>query len=227
MILNRIDGSTLDLSKYPSLAWHLATPECHVKEIVDQINGGLYAGQPIHGTVLDLGANCGLFSAFAAPACVLVIAVEPSVRHFDALTGLVHEHNLQNVACHRASIWTKDGQVPFAQDPTNATMDRIDYHNRAARSATVPCNRVDSLMAMFDVAFADFVKMDIEGAEEDVLDSEGFALAAPKIGCLWVECHNYKNWNSGKIVGDNVEALVQKHFPNVQRCNQDLVIGRR
>lgn len=227
MILNRSDGSTLDLSKYKSLAWHLKAPACHVADIVAQINGGLYRDVPLSGTVLDLGANCGLFTAYAQPAAKRIIAVEPSPRHYKALVDFLDEAKLSDVALSvNAAVWTYDGRVKIQDDAGNRTMDRIDYHARAIE-ATTWAVRLDTLMRLCHVDCASFVKMDIEGAEEDVLGSESFALAAPRIDYIWVECHNYKNWDSGLEVGNRVEALVRRHFPTVERKNQDLVIGRR
>ena len=227
MILKRRDGTELTLDDYPALSQHLADPACHVADIVDQINGGIYEGVPICGRVMDMGANCGLFSAYASPSCDRIWAFEPSRRHFTAAEQFFREARIENVSLVHAALWVKDGPIGFMHDPNNATMDRIDYHRNAHTPVQVPCLRMDTLLSRYVIDHADFVKMDIEGAEEDVLASEGFAAAAPKIGFLWVECHNYRDWGDGKLLGDRVEALVRNHFPHVERRTQDLVIGRR
>jgi FkbM family methyltransferase len=226
MLLTQINGAILDLARYPALAWHLAEPKCWIKEIVGQINGGLYAGMPIRDTVLDIGANCGMFAAYASPHA-RVICLEPSVRHALALLKFRHEAKLSNIRISRTALWTYNGSVAIHEDPNNATMDRIDYHEKAVTKLMVPCCRMDTLITLCGAPQVAFVKMDIEGAEEDVLASEGFAAAAPRIGCLWVECHNFKDWGDGKELGDRIEALVRGHFPNVERRGQNLVIGRR
>lgn len=226
MLLKLDDGRVLRLQDYPALAWHLATPACHVSEILAQLNGGVYADIPRGGVAVDLGANCGLWSAWASGRFDKIIAVEPSDRHFRALWRFLDQANITNVTEQHAAVWTHNGTVAFGEDYNNATMDRVAFADPTS-AARVVSWRLDSLLAYYGVERVSCLKMDIEGAEEDVLASDGFVRAAPTIDYLWVECHNYKNWDSGKDVGDRVEALVRQHFPHVERRNQDLVIGSR
>lgn len=226
MLLTLDSGRVLRLEDYPALTWHVATPECHVAEILAQLNGGLYADIPRGGVAVDLGANCGLWSAWASGRFDNIVALEPSARHFKALKAVIREAHLGNVLAYNGAVWTHNGTVAFDEDNSNATMDRVAFQAPASETRVVSW-RLDSLLAYYGIDRAACVKMDIEGAEEDVLGSEGFSLAAPKIGYLWCECHNYKNWDSGKDVGDRIESLVRQHFPHVERRNQDLVIGRR
>ena len=74
-----------------------ADPENQTDVILKQINEErMY--DPIFANrsdmvVLDLGANCGLFSLYAADSCSRLIAVEPTPNTFNMLTEIVKDHS--------------------------------------------------------------------------------------------------------------------------------------
>ena len=228
MILNLPNGLRIDLAASAALRAHHDNPRCFFPVIVGQLNEGLYDGQPMGGTVLDLGANCGLFSAYAACRCERVIAVEPSVRHFAALTRFIAEAGLNHVQCLNAAVWDHDGATAILEDDGNFTMDRIDFDGLQPRTADIiPCRTLLTLLDDFGIDRASFVKMDIEGAEEDVLSAPSAVAAAARIETLWVECHNFKHWDNLAACSDRIERLVRGLFPQVTRYNETTVIGHR
>jgi len=166
--------------------------------------------------VVDLGANIGLFTCCAAPLASRVIAVEPSLRHYQNLVKVCEQAPAgAYIETVRAAIWTEDGEIPFMVDKSNHTMDRISYHADNPHKDTVKCTTLATLFDKYDIEYADFVKMDIEGAEIDVLRGEGFTSVVDRIGSIWVECHNYKDWGDGMKVAEDVRAELLKHFSEI------------
>lgn len=218
------DGSVLDLTLLLCLADRLNDSRAHLRGCVDQINAGLYTGMPLDGDVIDLGANVGLFSAYASPTAGRVFAVEPSRRHFSVLKQLREEAYLDNVTCLNGAIWDRDGFVQVHQERDVLEMDRIAYDSPGG---DVPCWTMRTLMEANGIDRARAVKMDVEGAEEEILASPEFAEVAHRIDAIWVECHNFRRWEDGNVLADRIAALVRKHFPSVRRPIRDLLIGTR
>lgn len=121
--------------------------------------------------VLDLGANCGLFSmACAARVGVdgLVIAVEPDPLNCAALRDNLRRHDITNVRVVEAAVWSCDGGVRFGSDGSLGSLvlpEREDRGHVVERQGTT----IDTLVRGLDPARISLVKMDIEGAEYEAL----------------------------------------------------------
>ncbi len=121
--------------------------------------------------VVDLGANIGLFAAFVATRASVtsVVAYEPDPDNLDLLRS-----NLSR--CARIGEWriveacagASDGSVSFIAGDFGESRVVSDTH--AAATTTLP--RVDVFP---DLASADWLKMDIEGSEWDILADPRFA----------------------------------------------------
>ena len=77
--------------------------------------------------VVDLGANIGVFSLFAASvsSTVHVHAIEPSSRSFALLQQNVEVNNLSNVRCYRCSVSARTGKQVLYVAGTGSTADTM------------------------------------------------------------------------------------------------------
>jgi FkbM family methyltransferase len=126
--------------------------------------------------ILDLGANIGLFGAFALERWpgARIVAVEPDPSNLE-----IHRLTL---AANPAADWhleggaaaTKDGQVPFAVGQFNASAVIEEGAPGSEHAQMVPA--IDVLPLMAD---ADLIKMDIEGSEWALLEDPRFAELRP------------------------------------------------
>jgi FkbM family methyltransferase len=126
-------------------------------------------------TVLDVGANSGLFSLLAARCdpTVTVHAVEPVARVFSVLESNVALNGLGNVTCHRAACSDRAGpatlHVPDGEPvPVMASL-LWGWPETAATGEPVECTTVDALVATAGIERVDVVKIDAEGSEDAVL----------------------------------------------------------
>jgi FkbM family methyltransferase len=121
--------------------------------------------------VLDLGAYAGdstLFFARAVGPEGCVLAVEPDPASFAALDRNVRELGLANVAVEASAILDRDGSVPFqARGSIGSGISEASDHTGS--ETLIPTLTLDTLLARHRMARVDFIKMDIEGAEERVL----------------------------------------------------------
>jgi FkbM family methyltransferase len=127
---------------------------------------------------IDIGANIGYHTVLGAirtrPG--IVVAVEPSPRNRKALVENVRLNDLENVKVIEKAAWRASGE--------RLTLHVRDPYNRGANSllgeGSIECEvetlTVDDLVRELALERIDCVKIDVEGAELDVL--QGMA------GCL-------------------------------------------
>jgi FkbM family methyltransferase len=142
--------------------------------------------------VLDVGANYGLYSAFAAAVIDpgLVVAVEPYPPNIGRIER-THELNGASICVKPIALADTDGETAFAppsygRDITGTTRirQRGDESN-----ITVPTARTDTLIANGTIPEPTVVKIDVEGAEPLVLDGMGEYLASETLRVLYLEIH--------------------------------------
>jgi FkbM family methyltransferase len=117
------------------------------------------------GTVLDLGANVGLFTLIAAKKLVpegQVIAVEPHPRLAAILRHNLVTNEISNVRVIQAAAFTQDGEAELHLAPTSlgATIRPAVNNSGTTVVATVNLNRIVS-----ETGTIDLLKADVEGAE--------------------------------------------------------------
>jgi FkbM family methyltransferase len=120
------------------------------------------------GTVLDLGANIGMFTVLAARRLVPeghVIAVEPNPEVADVLRRNLDENRVSNVELIQAAAFTTDGvaRLQLAGHSLGAT---ISATNPRGKVVIVPTINVSRLVK--GIGTVDLLKVDIEGAEWSV-----------------------------------------------------------
>jgi FkbM family methyltransferase len=177
---------------------------------------------------MDVGANVGIVSAYLALQGCQVRAYEADPETFTALFGMLTRTGLlQNVDAVQAAIWTHTGVIPFegrgyqsesaegrngaVQVVSNTTPGEPRGNTEdIKRSPLVPC--ISFAHALADERW-DFVKMDIEGAEFEVLLRTPLNALA-RIGFLQVEFHH--GWADdilyGRVLG-RLEEVFRIHGP--------------
>ncbi len=115
--------------------------------------------------IIDGGANIGLsvirFKQLHPTA--VVTAFEPDDQAFDALQRNIESFGLQDVQLRREAIWTSNGHQAFFREGADA--GRLGKPHRGEVPRAVPTQRLRPLLE----EPLDMLKLDIEGAEFDVL----------------------------------------------------------
>jgi FkbM family methyltransferase len=136
-------------------------------------------------SILDLGANVGLFGAFAAarwPAA-RIVAFEPDPANRAVLEQTIAANGLGGSwTVVPAAAGARDGETAFLAGA--ASLSRLTAEGTPG-ATTVPIR--DVLPA---VAAADLVKLDIEGGEWEILCDPRFRASPP--GTLVMEYHPYR-----------------------------------
>ena len=169
--------------------------------------------------IWDLGCNIGLTMRRMGHLFpqARIVGVE-----LDAENAALARRNLQPLATHceviEAAVWPVSGQVSYAREG-GADAYRVSGSGGIAVETVTP----EQMLERHGVP--DYVKVDIEGAEQALL--EAAAGWAKQVAAISVECHPpYSLWECRQ----DLEGLgfVVSEFPRtLRRLNRDYAVGVR
>ena len=142
--------------------------------------------------VLDVGANCGIVTQYMRDHAKKVYAIEPSSMHFEALKKNKEYNKWDNVEVFKAAIADKDGEMKLHLNDNNKTCHSLTLEYKDG-GEMVKTFAFDTFFKENKIDEVDFIKFDVEGAEDVILRSEGFKKVAPKIKAIMVEFH-FPTW---------------------------------
>ena len=136
-------------------------------------------------TVIEAGANIGsetlIISKLVGNGCVY--GFEPNPYSFERLGINVSINNLTNVKILDIAMGEKDGDISFNIYPKNFCnpgMSSKYEETPITRKITVPQQTLDTFVAAQKIGKVDFIKMDIQGAEMDMLKGATDTIARDK-----------------------------------------------
>jgi FkbM family methyltransferase len=141
--------------------------------------------------IIDGGSNIGMSVLFfkALYPHARVLAFEPARPAHELLLRNIEQNGLGGVAVHRAALGRETGEVQFFEDPDDPATFRMS--TRPGRiegtASSVPQYRLSELLT----ADIDLLKLDVEGAEDDVLTDLVESGAVSRVDQLVVEYHHH------------------------------------
>lgn len=134
--------------------------------------------------IIDCGANIGLsvlyFKSIYPGATV--IAYEPDEANFQLLLENIQLNNLTNVECKQSAVWISNEPISFVSDGTQGS--GIATGKSSSNIIQIKAERLADVVKSSKV---DFLKIDIEGAEAEVIKDCGPYLK--NVENLFVEYH--------------------------------------
>ena len=165
---------------------------------------GEFQPQP-NWRILDIGANKGIFSIWAAKQGANVVAYEPNPSIFPILHRNLKLNNLL-LEAHNVGVWHTVGKLPFypctysSGGSSFIAASRNEFMQQVLEVPVVPFDSVIGNVSW------DLVKMDVEGSEiEILLNSQNLS----KIKRLTVEFHYWPNWEAAKLRIELREKLAE------------------
>jgi len=143
--------------------------------------------------IIDVGSNIGITVQYFRDYAKKVYAIEPASEHFEALAKNKKFNKWDNVEVFKLAIADKDGEMTLNKFNDNLTCNSLinDYKQG---SEVVKTQTFNTFFKENNITTVDFMKFDVEGAEESVLCAPAFADIAPRIKSMMVEFH-YPNFN--------------------------------
>lgn len=144
--------------------------------------------------VLDLGANIGGFTNRAiSEGAQFVTAFEPDEFNFNLLTINSARHNVELVRAAVIDIEAEFVTFNMSGSGNSACSGTVNKHSRTLVNNTVPARSFESVL---NEVKPDLIKMDVEGAEFDLLDSCEIPECVKDIA---IEFHCFKKENKEKL----------------------------
>lgn len=183
--------------------------------------------------VIDGGANEGFYISKLKEInpMVKIIAFEPNPSCFRVLKHNVQLNKFKNIVLVNRALFSKNGKKKFYfvnEISPIGTLQRLNrrwLNKKRITACNVRCVNLNRAFQEFKIKHLDILKLDIEGAEKEVLFSitnENLS----KIKKIVVEYHGLENRNSiiGFLLKNNFDLL--KEVPETESCGDLYFINR-
>ena len=175
---------------------------------------------------LDIGASVGGYALFAARlggARARILAVEPLAEIFERLVYNIDLNGFANVKAVCCALADRDGEIALFVNANNRgeTSVRVVSADAGAAQLRVPAKSLLSLLHEEGYERVDAIKLDIEGAEDLVLDP--FFRDAPE--ALWpgLIIMEYTLLSAGAQLEQRLRAL---GYREILRTNENVAYER-
>jgi FkbM family methyltransferase len=128
----------------------------------------------IEDIVVDIGANIGIFSTFAAKRTnSKVYAFEPYKENFQYLRKNILENNLMNIVAKEIAVSGDIGNknLVLMNNPAGHILESKNYIDKNRNFVKIPSTTIQEIFDVNKLNQIDFLKMDCEGAEGAILSS--------------------------------------------------------
>lgn len=138
--------------------------------------------------IIDAGSNIGLASLFFAGKYpeALIVAIEPEARNFQSLCR--NTQNYPNIKPINAGLWHESTTLEVTQ--SGGTSGFMVRETNASNPNSFKAISTDDILKKFEKRVIDIFKIDIEGAEKEVLSENTSWLSNTKI--MIIELHDRK-----------------------------------
>jgi FkbM family methyltransferase len=174
--------------------------------------------------VLDCGANVGAYTREALmEGAKLVVAIEAAPENLACLRRtFAAEVRQGKVIVYGKGVWDKDGSLPLFVGPANSSVDSVAIQQRSAHPGPrVALTPIDKLAAELKLPRVDFIKFDVEGAEQKALAGAQQTLAKFRPRLSVSSYHRPDN-----VV--KIPLLIRKAWPGYRvECGQCTVVNGR
>ena len=160
---------------------------------------------PVHvgsgDVVVDIGAQIGCFTVWAARQGARVFAFEPFPSNFDALRRNVSRNLLRNVHLERKGVaGTRETKKLFVPENKTHSGRYSLFPERGTEAISVECITLGDIFAENNLEQVDLLKIDCQGAEYEIL-YEASAETLAKVSAIVVECERFKGGGKQSVEG--------------------------
>ena len=141
--------------------------------------------------VVDVGAHIGSFSIMAAKSAYKVLAFEPEPNNYRMLKKNMELNHLENMSIFEMAVSGISGYQDIYTYQGGSSADYSLYKRGITNIKTgrIPTISVEDIIRREDLPRIDFLKLDCEGAEHDILRNISFETAAKILG-IAMETHS-------------------------------------
>ncbi|MBV9219402.1 MAG: FkbM family methyltransferase [Methylobacteriaceae bacterium] len=176
---------------------------------------------------IDVGANVGGYTLFAAAHAgprARILAIEPQPEIFERLVYNIRQNPFGNVKAIACALADRDGEITLFVDTHNRgeTSMRIVHSDAVGAQIRVPAKTLASLVRDEGFRRIDAIKLDVEGAEDLIL--EPFFESAPR--SLWPNLIIVE-YGAGRWTVDLPQILRDGGYAELLKTRTNMIYERR
>jgi FkbM family methyltransferase len=177
--------------------------------------------KPVDGdTVIDVGANVGRYTILSSKIVGSrgrVIAIEPDPNAFHLLKKNIELNKCANVTAINCAAYSEDLEslrlfCPLRDCGTSIYNTVMEERTSTEKFIDVPAAKLDSIVQQ-DIALFEhkinWIKIDVEGAEFEVLKGAEKILSKSNYISVLIEVHNLRD---GNFYGEIIDMLTNNNF---------------
>lgn len=132
-------------------------------------------------TFIDVGANIGSYTLVASQVPgTEVVSIEPHPVTFASLRENVRLNGRHHVRCLNIALSRNDSKIRLSDDQESTLNRVLDANESVDHELHVTSRRLQTLCRELNIT-PDFIKIDVEGHEREVLDGFGESKTAPNM----------------------------------------------
>jgi FkbM family methyltransferase len=177
--------------------------------------------KPVEGdTVIDVGANVGRYTILSSKIVGIkgrVIAIEPDPNTFQILKKNLELNKCANVTAINCAAYSEDLEslrlfCPLRDSGRSIYNTVMEQRTTTEKFINVPAAKLDSIVQQ-DFALSEhkvnWIKIDVEGAEFEVLKGAEEILSRSKDLSVLIEVHNLRD---GNFYAEIIDMLAKNNF---------------
>jgi len=178
---------------------------------------------------LDFGAWIGPTVLYAARQCRHVFCLEPDAEAYERLLSNLRLNRIENVSTFHGAMHTHDGSVTLHNPRIFGNSETRVGSDGSVDLRVAPCLTWRSAMAMWQEPQIDVLKMDVEGAEFDLLPTLKSDLDALK-PALYLSTHASffdatQRKGKMKTIQTIAESYIYRYDRNLKTLELDELAG--
>jgi FkbM family methyltransferase len=177
-------------------------------------------------TIVDIGGYIGCASLYFAKHAphAQIYAFEPSPSNFTALQRNIQSNHLEGcIHATQAAVGATSGTATFFLMDTTGGNSLFQYTNPKEK-ITVPMVTLEDIFAKYHIATCDFLKIDCEGAEYQILYTAPPALLQ-KVRLIMLEHHAFTG--NPRNTPEELTRFLQTHGFIVTAPHKHVLCARR
>jgi len=170
---------------------------------------------PEGGVVFDVGGFRGITSQWFSRVASQVFTFEPMPESADSIRLVLKIRAIKNVSVHEIALSEKTGTSDFHiyKSKGHNSLGRVDT-SQYIKTIQVPTTSLDEFASEHQIDRIDFLKIDVEGFELEVLKGASRLLASKKIGAILFEANRPVLESIGKTAAP-IYNLLRSHSYHV------------
>ena len=152
--------------------------------------------------VIDIGAHIGLYTIISSKrvgAQGKVVAIEADPENFEMLNSNIKLNQLTNVIPLNYAVYSKETKIKLYLPSGESGFTKYNtimpnWINTQEKFVEVNANTLDYILQSKGITYVNWIKIDVEGAEFEVLKGASNVLSKSKDIALLIEVHGLDNY---------------------------------